>query len=152
MRRGVRQIAMGATTDTVGDLSDDTGPPEASLYTKESSCNTRNAGERGTMTCRDDNTAETRRHDFRTKLSGRAIHGNLKFAGTILAADTVSVRVSHFKGVRSLGDVRSLGHSAALGAEATHAMDWPVIKVPALSRGIYRLQCSRQSIPQRQDR
>jgi hypothetical protein len=46
----------------------------------------------------------------------------MKFAGTVLAADTVSVRVSHFIGVRSLGDVRSLGHSAALGAEATHGL------------------------------
>jgi hypothetical protein len=51
-----------------------------------------------------------------------AIHGNLEFAGTVLAADPVSVRVSHFKDVRSLGNVRSLGHSAALGAEAARRL------------------------------
>jgi hypothetical protein len=33
--------------------------------------------------------------------------------------DPVSVRVSHLKGVHSLGDVRSLGDRANLGAEAT---------------------------------
>jgi hypothetical protein len=41
-----------------------------------------------------------------------AIHGNLEFTGTVLAADPVSVRVSHFKGVRSPDSVRSLIHSA----------------------------------------
>jgi hypothetical protein len=44
------------------------------------------------------------------------IHGNLEFAGTVLAADRVSARVGHLEGVRSLGDVRSLGHSSILGA------------------------------------
>jgi hypothetical protein len=37
-----------------------------------------------------------------------AIHGNIDS----------SVRVSHFIGVPSLGDVRSLGHSTNLGAKA----------------------------------
>jgi hypothetical protein len=36
---------------------------------------------------------------------------------TVLAPYPVSERGSHFFGVRSLGDVRSLGHSATLGAE-----------------------------------
>jgi hypothetical protein len=49
--------------------------------------------------------------------SRSAIHWNIEFAGTVLAADPISVRVSHFKGVPSLGDVRSLAHSANLGAE-----------------------------------
>jgi hypothetical protein len=35
-----------------------------------------------------------------------------------LAADPVSVRVNHLQGTRSLGDIRSLGHSAAIGTEA----------------------------------
>jgi hypothetical protein len=48
-----------------------------------------------------------------------AIHGNLVFASTVLAADPASVCVSHSKGVCSLGNVRSLGDSAALGAKAT---------------------------------
>jgi hypothetical protein len=47
-----------------------------------------------------------------------AIHGSLEFAGIVLAADPISVCTSHFKGVPSLDDVRSLGHSAVLGAEA----------------------------------
>jgi hypothetical protein len=34
-----------------------------------------------------------------------AIYGNLEFASTVLAADPVSARVGHLKGVRSLGDV-----------------------------------------------
>ena len=50
-----------------------------------------------------------------------AIHGNLKFAGTVLAAEKVSVRVN-FKGLRSLGDVRSLGCGVALGAGATRGL------------------------------
>ena len=41
-----------------------------------------------------------------------AIHSNLEFAGTLLAAYAVSVRVSNLIGVRSLGDVRSFGDSA----------------------------------------
>jgi hypothetical protein len=47
-----------------------------------------------------------------------AIHGSLESTGTVLAADPVFVRVSRFKGVRSLSHVRSLGHSTTLGAEA----------------------------------
>jgi hypothetical protein len=47
------------------------------------------------------------------------IHGNIEFAGTALAADPISVRVNHFKGALLLGEIRSLGHSANLGAEAT---------------------------------
>jgi hypothetical protein len=47
-----------------------------------------------------------------------SIHGNLEFAGTVAAADPVSVRGSHFKGVRSLSDERCLEHSAALCTEA----------------------------------
>jgi hypothetical protein len=48
-----------------------------------------------------------------------AILGNLEFTGTVLATDSVSVRASHFKGVRFIGDGRSRGHSASHGAEAT---------------------------------
>jgi hypothetical protein len=47
-----------------------------------------------------------------------AIHGSLESTGTVLAADPVFVRVSRFKGVRSLSHVRSLGHSTTLGGEA----------------------------------
>jgi hypothetical protein len=51
-----------------------------------------------------------------------ALHGNLECSSTEMAADFVAVRVSHFKGVRSLGDLRNLGHSAALGAEAVREL------------------------------
>jgi hypothetical protein len=47
-----------------------------------------------------------------------AIQGNIEFAGTVWAAYPVSVCVSTFIDVHSLGDVRSLGHSATLDAEA----------------------------------
>jgi hypothetical protein len=51
-----------------------------------------------------------------------AIHGNLEFAGTVLAAYPVSVRVSQFISVRSLGDEHSLGGIAAnLFPSATHS-------------------------------
>ena len=40
--------------------------------------------------------------------------GHLEFTGIVLAADPVSARVSHFKGNRSLNDVRSLGHIITL--------------------------------------
>ena len=50
------------------------------------------------------------------------VHGNLKLAGTVLVADLVSVRDTHFKGVRSLGDVGSRGHSATLSAEAARGL------------------------------
>jgi hypothetical protein len=49
------------------------------------------------------------------------IHGQIEFTGTVLASDPISVRVSHFKCVPSLGDVRSLGHSASLGAETAQS-------------------------------
>jgi hypothetical protein len=51
-----------------------------------------------------------------------AIHGTLKFAGTVLAAHPVSVRVSHLKG----------GHSATLGAEAARglARDQSISTIP----------------------
>jgi hypothetical protein len=39
-----------------------------------------------------------------------------------MPADSVSVRVSHFKVVRCLGDVRSPGHSAALSTEAVRGL------------------------------
>jgi hypothetical protein len=52
-----------------------------------------------------------------------AIHDNLEFGGTVLAADPAYyVRVIQFKGPRSVGDLRSPGHSAALGAEAAHGL------------------------------
>ena len=47
---------------------------------------------------------------------GWPIHGNLVFA------DPVSVRVTHSKVVHGIGDVRSLGHSAALGNEVTRGL------------------------------
>jgi hypothetical protein len=49
-------------------------------------------------------------------------HGNLEFSGTVLAAYPIFVRVIHFIGVRSLGDVRSLGHSAIFGTELARAL------------------------------
>jgi hypothetical protein len=52
-----------------------------------------------------------------------AIHCSLESAGTVLAADPVSVRVSRFKGVRSHGHVRSLGYSTTLAAEAAGGLD-----------------------------
>jgi hypothetical protein len=42
------------------------------------------------------------------------IHGNVELTGTVLAADAVSGRASRVKGVRSIGDGRSLGHSLSL--------------------------------------
>jgi hypothetical protein len=52
-----------------------------------------------------------------------AIHGNIEFAGTASAADSVSVRVSHFKRLCFLGDLRTLGDSAALGAESVRGLE-----------------------------
>jgi hypothetical protein len=60
-----------------------------------------------------------------------AIRINLEFAATVLAADRFSARVGHLKGVRSLGDVRSLGHSSTLGAGRP-----PSDHVPAQSRRV----------------
>jgi hypothetical protein len=51
-----------------------------------------------------------------------AIHGKLEVAGTVLAADPFSVRVSAFRSEGSLSDVRSIGRSAALGAEAARGL------------------------------
>jgi hypothetical protein len=66
-----------------------------------------------------------------------AIHGNLELSGTVLAVYSVSERVSHFIGVRSLGDVRSLGQGATLGAEAACELvsDQSTIESPAPFRG-----------------
>jgi hypothetical protein len=47
-----------------------------------------------------------------------AIHGTLESVGTVLAADPVSVRVSRFKGARSLGHVPSLRHSSTVAEAA----------------------------------
>ncbi len=47
-----------------------------------------------------------------------AIHGSLESTGTVLAADPVSVRVSRFKGARSLGHVPSLRHSSTVAEAA----------------------------------
>ncbi len=48
---------------------------------------------------------------------------NSPFAGTLVAAYPVSVRVRNLTGVRSLGDVRSLlGDRAALGVEAAREL------------------------------
>jgi hypothetical protein len=44
---------------------------------------------------------------------------NIEFAATVLATDSLSIQVNRFKGVRSLGNVRSAGYSIALGAKAT---------------------------------
>jgi hypothetical protein len=44
-----------------------------------------------------------------------AIPSNLVLVGTVLVADPLNALVSRFKGARGLGDVRSLGHNAALG-------------------------------------
>jgi hypothetical protein len=73
---------MGATVDTIGDVSDD-GPPEASLYTEESLCNTRMAGKRGTMTR---HTAEARRHDFRTELDNTGGAGSFVVVNNAVVA------------------------------------------------------------------
>jgi hypothetical protein len=51
-----------------------------------------------------------------------AIHGNLVFAFTVLAALPLSIRGSHFKGVGGLGDERSRGDNAALGTEAARGL------------------------------
>jgi hypothetical protein len=52
-----------------------------------------------------------------------AIHGSLESAGTVLAADSVTVCVSCFKGVRSICRIRSLGHSTTLDTEAAGGLD-----------------------------
>jgi hypothetical protein len=51
-----------------------------------------------------------------------AIHGNHGFTGTVLPVDSLSVYVSRLKRVRSLSDVRTLGHGATPPA---------VLKLPA---------------------
>jgi hypothetical protein len=50
--------------------------------------------------------------------SGSPFTITLHSPGTVLATYPVSVCVSHFVGVHSLGDARSLGDCATLGAEA----------------------------------
>ena len=49
-------------------------------------------------------------------------HRNFVFAGPVFPVGPVSVRVSHFKDVRCLGAVRSLGRSAALGTKAVRSL------------------------------
>jgi hypothetical protein len=91
---------------------------------------------------------ERRLETFKTGDGYRlAIHSNLKFAGTVLAAEMVSARVSHFKRVRSLDGVRSHGHGAALGVEAAHrlASDQSTSAIPEYLSPT--TVCSRQSIP-----
>jgi hypothetical protein len=57
------------------------------------------------------------------------------FAVILHSPATVLVAgVSHFQGVRSLRNVRSLGHSAPLVLKLP--VDWPAIKVPALSHKV----------------
>ena len=60
----------------------------------------------------------------------------------LLATDLISVRVSRFKGVPFLYDVRILEHSVNLGAIANHGLvsDWSAIKVLALSRTVQPVQ------------
>jgi hypothetical protein len=51
-----------------------------------------------------------------------SIHGYHEITGTVLSSDSVSAHVSRFVGVSSLGDIRSLGHSVALGAKAARGL------------------------------
>jgi hypothetical protein len=65
-----------------------------------------------------------------------AIHGNLVFAGSAFPAGPVSVRVCPLKDLRCLGDVRSLGRSAAVGTKAVYFLTSN--QVPTLSRTVSR--------------
>jgi hypothetical protein len=51
-----------------------------------------------------------------------ASKSNVEIAVIVLTAKSISVQVSYFIGVRSLGDVRSVGYIVALGAEATSGL------------------------------
>jgi hypothetical protein len=63
-----------------------------------------------------------------------AIRSDREFSGTILAANLVSVCVSDFNGVHSLGDILSLGPNAASLLKL--AVDLSAFKVSALSRRV----------------
>jgi hypothetical protein len=89
------------------------------------------------------------------------IHGNIVFAGTILAAEPVSVcTCQSFEGVRGLGDVHCLGRNATFGTEAARGLasdqsDSAFPKSPKLvSAGIssYLTSSTTQSLAQRRPR
>jgi hypothetical protein len=72
-------------------------------------------------------TSKLYRTTSRTPSCWLAIHGSLELAGTESAADPVIVRVCHFKGLRSLGHVRSL--DTAPPSLLKLPVDWAAIKV-----------------------